>query len=68
MPTPDDIYAFPIPKLSVWEGMGLRDYFAARAMQGLLANPRGELPEKEVCAIAYEVADLMLAARQSSAG
>ena len=36
--------AFPSPRWEGWgspqEGMTLRDYFAAKAMQGLLANPK----------------------------
>lgn len=41
-------------------GMTLRDYLAAKAMQGMLANgiPSGEIP-----VYAYEIADAMLAAR-----
>lgn len=41
-------------------GMTLRDYFAAKAMQGMLANgiPSGDIP-----VYAYEIADAMLAAR-----
>ena len=41
-------------------GMTLRDYFAAKAMQGMLANgvPSGEIP-----IYAYEIAEAMLAAR-----
>lgn len=49
------------------EGMSLRDYFAAKAMQGLIAsNDEGagdrltELPE-----YAYQIADAMIAARQA---
>ena len=41
-------------------GMTLRDYFAAKAMNGLLA--RG-LHEHHVAALAYNVADAMLAER-----
>ena len=43
------------------EGMTLRDYFAAKAMQGLLANP--EFYEDEV-GYAYKIADAMLAERE----
>ena len=31
--------AFPVPDIGE-NGMTLRDYFAAKAMQGLLANPK----------------------------
>ena len=42
------------------DGMQLRDYLAAKAMQGMLANgiPCGEIP-----VYAYEIADAMIAAR-----
>lgn len=42
------------------DGMTLRDYLAAKAMQGMLANgiPSGEIP-----VYAYEIADAMLATR-----
>ncbi len=46
------------------DGMTLRDYFAAKAMQGWTANP---LPNdssiQDVAAWAYRQADAMLAAR-----
>ena len=46
------------------EGMTLRDYFAAKAMQGFCANPanRDALPV-EIAKGAYLVADAMLKAR-----
>lgn len=42
------------------DGMTLRDYFAAKAMQGMLANgiPSGEIP-----IYAYEIADAMISVR-----
>jgi hypothetical protein len=50
------------------KGVNLRDYFAAAALQGYLAhrNPHaiGSLDRKSHCQIAYEYADLMLAARE----
>ena len=52
------------------EGMTLRDYFAAKAMQGMLANPK--LQEQILKAgqswieeSAWKVADAMLKERQS---
>lgn len=53
-------------------GMSLRDYFAAQALQGLLADHVqrivhcGELPIdfKTAAKLAYEYADAMLAARE----
>lgn len=50
-----------------YPGMTLRDYFAAKAMQGILASFAGlasSLPKPEsVAADAYAQADAMLAAR-----
>jgi hypothetical protein len=55
---------------AVANGMTLRDYFAARAMQGELASQtgeaewhQGELPQ--LAAWSYKVADAMLKARQA---
>lgn len=45
------------------EGMSLRDYFAAKAMQGLLTKP-GSVNLKEDAEFAYMMADAMLAARE----
>lgn len=50
------------------EGMTLRDYFAAKAMQGLQANPADEVMNMGFDAIskyAYEQADAMLEARKA---
>ena len=45
-------------------GMTLRDYFEAKAMQGILADP--DTPEiMDIAGAAYEVADAMLKARQA---
>jgi hypothetical protein len=49
-------------------GMSLRDYFAAAALQGLLAwagQPgSGQLPPGDTAAEAYEYADALLSARR----
>jgi hypothetical protein len=45
------------------EGMSLRDYFAAKAMQGLLTNFGYE--ENGYAQSAYKIADAMLAAREA---
>ena len=49
------------------QGMTLRDYFAAAALTGLLAHPRGAgdppLSYSEHVAIAYYSADVMLKER-----
>ena len=54
--------AFPVPSDWTWEGISLRDYIAARAMEALIA----EYPTNQVTTIvssAYEFADAMLAKR-----
>jgi len=52
---------------TTWQygGMTLRDYFAAKAMQGLLACPLGDGTKQDFARLAYEYADAMLKARQS---
>ena len=46
-------------------GMDLRDYFAAKAMQGLLATVKDETWfQDEVASICYEMADKMMKARE----
>lgn len=50
----------------VHEGMTLRDYFAAKAMQGLLAAWTHGVPEASAIApAAYQYADSMLKAREA---
>ena len=61
-------HAFPI--VGQWgvteQGMTLRDYMAAKAMQGLLANPECPLkPLDEVPQASYKMADAMLKAREA---
>lgn len=46
-------------------GMTLRDYFAAKAMQGLLSDPNIKASTKEFAAQAYALADAMLKARSA---
>lgn len=49
-------------------GMSLRDYLAARAMQGWLSTwgeSDGAVKPEKVAAFAYEMADAMLRARES---
>jgi hypothetical protein len=47
------------------EGMTLRDYFAAKAMQGLMSDPdwRRDMGFEDTAWAAYEQADAMLKAR-----
>ena len=58
--------AFPT-QLHGGDGMTLRDYFAAKAIQGMCANPncRAEVGEDKFAEAAYEVADAMMKARET---
>ena len=52
-----------------YPGMSLRDYFAAKAMQGLLASETARDPDRmrdadHVAKYSYEQADAMLAERE----
>jgi hypothetical protein len=75
--------AFPTPTFSINDearvtavggegGMDLRDYFAAKAMQGQLsifenvtAIAREQIKLEDVCIASYEVADAMMKAREA---
>ena len=69
-----DTPAFPTTKpLDSWgdpnQGMTLRDYFAAKAMQGLIASPRGtpdgsNATDSYYARVSYLMADAMLKARE----
>jgi hypothetical protein len=63
--------AFPLSNMTGLnqQGMELRDYFAAKAMQGLLAGmSKGEEPKVIfVGNAAYKIADLMMKARNETA-
>lgn len=49
-----------------WQGMTLRDYFAAKAMQGMLAeNGGGALRNETMVEFAYDIADVMLKVREA---
>jgi hypothetical protein len=61
--------AFPTKQFNGWgepeEGMELRDYFAAKALQGLVAKAVSENQTAEIAAeAAYMFADAMLEARE----
>lgn len=62
--------AFPRPgDFNPQLGMTLRDYFAAKALNGLLAASlmhEGVWKQNEVAETAYEIADAMLAARSQA--
>ena len=56
-------------KSPLYEGITMRDYFAAKAMQGLLASPRGTpsgdpATDFYYAKTAYIMADAMLAERE----
>ena len=68
--------AFPVPSYVnadgethdvSFQGMTLRDYFAAKAMQALITAPnvRPMIEDGEVSGWAYKMADAMLKARQA---
>ena len=46
------------------EGMDLRDYFAAKAMQGIMSKEYFDGSYSEVAEYAYKCADLMMKARE----
>ena len=60
--------AFPIAFADGWaaRGMTLRDYFAAAAMQGMLAACTGwsEAQQERLAKCSYAMADAMLKARE----
>ena len=63
--------AFPchLDTPSEYDGMTLRDYFAAQAMQALLRQYPDHLmnsPASEVASDAYSMADAMLAVREEA--
>ena len=65
--------AFPVPlpagetyKPMPFDGMSLRDYFAAKAMQGIQSNPSMDFYFNDLAEAAYQIADAMLAARSQS--
>jgi len=64
---PTDNYAAIVPMSTGYsEGMTLRDYFAAKAMQGMYASeyfPTGVMAD--TAAEAYKMADAMLKAREA---
>lgn len=60
--------AFPLQSIGPdfapgYAGMTLRDYFAAKAMQGMLAAMENYTTD-DLCMYAYQVADAMLKARE----
>jgi hypothetical protein len=65
---PVEYYDAQLDKRRVMQGMTLRDYFAAKAMQGFMANksnPMHYQPETDA-QWAYMIADAMLEARNAA--
>ena len=65
--TNKDIPAFPVEVIytqenKIFNGMTLRDYFAGKAMQGMIT--RRVLNDYEDALIAYKMADAMMKARE----
>ena len=61
--------AFPAMHFDLAEnehGMTLRDYFAAKAMQGLLVDGVGSLMDEELADWSYKLADAMMKARDKN--
>ena len=58
--------AFPtlLVKFPAQPGMTLRDYFAAKALQGMLAEPSLKATAEEFANKSYELADAMMKARK----
>ena len=48
------------------EGMDLRDYFAAKAMQAILSNPDYTSEDHVLASSSYNVADAMMKARETN--
>jgi hypothetical protein len=57
--------AFPHGQLrDEYNGMTLRDYFAAKALQGIMVDPMMTMSADKIADWAYEMADAMLEARK----
>jgi hypothetical protein len=50
------------------EGMTLRDYFAAKALQGMMSDHTRDNSAKEIADYAYQLADAMMKARNGDTG
>ena len=64
--------AFPVQSVYIEDqdtnsrGMTLRDYFAAKVMQGICASdPVSAMTNERIAAESYDLADAMLKARES---
>jgi len=61
---PTKVYDVEREQLIREEGMTLRDYFAAKAMLGIMFDPGDVYTNENIALNAYEVADAMLKARE----
>lgn len=61
-----DVDGRPIFSEDTQLGMTLRDYFAAQALSGLLADEHLDHKAEEFARLAYKCADAMLEAREST--
>jgi hypothetical protein len=62
---PTEAYDLERQTLVREEGMTLRDYFAAKAMQGILTDPEIVMGATEIADLSYKYADAMLKAREA---
>ncbi|HDR2317094.1 TPA: hypothetical protein QCH60_002897 [Enterobacter asburiae] len=68
----DGGYAFPMEATDATacrdcnQGMTLRDYFAAKAMQGIISSECNYGAFSDLASDAYSIADAMLRAREES--
>jgi len=63
-----DLPAFPIkdfPYMASHDGLSMRDYFAAKALQGMLAETSLKATAEEFANKSYELADAMMKAREA---
>lgn len=60
---PENPAAFPSGGPGYRADMTIRDYFAAQALAGLIANPNNKGSEIEVASLSYSIADAMLRER-----
>ena len=60
-----DTPAFPQPinPSEQGRGMTLRDYFAAKAMQGMMSDPNLDMVCNKVAQLSYNMADAMMKVR-----
>ena len=63
-----NIYAFPThPDIPTSDGMALRDYFAAKAMQSLIITHEDtDTGARAIAVFAYRMADKMMAQRDDT--